>query len=160
MASEECARFNHIDKGIELYRRSQQVRPRDDTAAQLSYALMMRARSEDYAEIRRLCSKFACDHSLDRKGQALEALGTTAMRQRRWTEAISCLEDSIKAPLRFYSSEDAFLNLAIAYSNNRQQAEAIEILERLVRSHYPDIAQEAQKFYGILKANPKAILFP
>ena len=56
--------------------------------------------SSDYAEIRRLCAKFACDHTLDRKGMALEALGTTAMRQRKWAEAIACLEDSIKAELR------------------------------------------------------------
>lgn len=159
VASEECARFNHIDKGIELYRRSQQVRPRDDTAAQLSYALMMRARSEDYAEIRRLCSKFACDHSLDRKGQALEALGTTAMRQRRWTEAISCLEDSIKAPLRFYSSEDAFLNLAACYCNANRSADAIAIFERLTQSRRNDIANRALQALTTLKANPKAVIF-
>ena len=159
VASEECARFNHIDKGIELYRRSQQVRPRDDTAAQLSYALMMRARSEDYAEIRRLCSKFACDHSLDRKGQALEALGTTAMRQRRWAEAISCLEDSIKAPLRFYSSEDAFLNLAACYCNANRSADAIAIFERLTQSRRNDIANRALQALTTLKANPKAVIF-
>lgn len=159
VASEECARFNHIDKGIELYRRSQQLRPRDDTAAQLSYALMMRARSEDFAEIRRLCSKFACDHSLDRKGQALEALGTTAMRQRRWAEAISCLEDSIKAPLRFYSSEDAFLNLAACYCNANRSADAIAIFERLTQSRRNDIANRALQALTTLKANPKAVIF-
>ena len=158
VASEECARFNHIDKGIDLYRRSQQLRPRDDTASQLAYALMMRARSEDFAEIRRLCAKFACDHSQDRKGQALEALGTTAMRQRRWTEAIACLEDSIKAPLRFYSSEDAFLNLAACYSNANRSADAIEILERLTQSRRTDIANRALQALTTLRANPKAML--
>jgi tetratricopeptide (TPR) repeat protein len=159
VASEECARFGHIDRGIELYRRSQALRPRDDTAAQLSYALMMRGHSADYQEIRRLCAKFACDHSLDRKGQALEALGTTAMRQRRWNEAISCLEASIKAPLRFYSSEDAFLRLGACYANIRRTEDAIRIFEPLTQSHRNDIAQNARQALTTLKANPKAILF-
>ena len=159
VASEECARFGHIDKGIELFRRSQALRPRDDTAAQLAYALMMRARSEDYAEIRRLCAKFACDHSLDRKGQALEALGVTAMRQRRWTEAISCLEDSIKAPLRFYSSEDAFLRLGACYCNARRHEDAIRIFEPLTQSRRADISECARQALATLKANPQAVLF-
>ena len=73
----ECARRGGIDRGIEHLRRSQTVRPRDNTAAQLAYALAMRGHSGDFGEIRRLCSKFACDHTLDRKGQALEALGMT-----------------------------------------------------------------------------------
>ena len=159
VASEECARFSHIDKGIDLYRRSQALRPRDDTAAQLSYALMMRGRSADYDEIRRLCAKFACDHSLDRKGQALEALGTTAMRQRRWNEAISCLEASIKAPLRFYSSDDAFLRLGACYANVRRTEDAIRIFEPLTQSRRADIAQNASQALATLKANPQAILF-
>ena len=159
VASEECARFSHIDKGIDLYRRSQALRPRDDTAAQLSYALMMRGRSADYDEIRRLCAKFACDHSLDRKGQALEALGTTAMRQRRWNEAISCLEASIKAPFRFYSSEDAFLRLGACYANVRRTEDAIRIFEPLTQSRRKDIAHNASQALATLKANPKAILF-
>ena len=160
VAHEEFFKRKHLDRGVSLYRRSLAVRPRDDTTAWLAYALMKREYTQDYDEIRTLCQKFADNHARDRGGMALEALGMTALRERRWPDAIACLTDSIKAPGRSYPSEDAFLNLAIAYSNNRQQAEAIEILERLVRSHYPDIAQEAQKFYGILKANPKAILFP
>lgn len=159
VASEECARFSHIDKGIDLYRRSQALRPRDDTAAQLSYALMMRGRSGDYDEIRRLCAKFACDHSLDRKGQALEALGTTAMRQRRWNEAISCLEASIRAPLRFYSSDDAFLRLGACYANVRRTEDAIRIFEPLTQSRRADIAQNARQALATLKANPQTILF-
>jgi len=159
VASEECARFNHIDKGIELYRRSQAVRPRDDTASQLAYTLMLRARREDHAEIRQLCSKFACDHALDRKGQALEALGTIAMRERRWKEAVGCLEDSIKAPARFYSAEDAFLHLACCYTNVNRGEDAIAILERLTQSRRNDIAGKASQGLQMLKANPRAALF-
>ena len=159
VASEECARFGRIDRGVTLYRRSQELRPRDDTAAQLAYALALRGLSSDYAEIRRLCAKFACDHALDRKGQALEALGMTAMRQRRWKEAISCLEDSVKAPLRFYSSEDARLRLGACLCNARRPEDAIRVFEPLAQSARVDIRDRARQALATLKANPKAVLF-
>ena len=159
VASEECARFGRIDRGISLYRRSQELRPRDDTAAQLAYTLALRGLSSDYAEIRRLCAKFACDHTLDRKGMALEALGTTAMRQRKWTEAIACLEDSIKAPQRFYSAEDARLRLGACYCNAGRATDAIRVFEPLTQSRRADIAPRARQFLDALKRNPKTVLF-
>ena len=159
VASEECARHGRIDRGITLFRRSQELRPRDDTAAQLAYTLALRGLSSDYGEIRRLCAKFACDHSLDRKGQALEALGTTAMRQRRWQEAISCLEDSIKAPRRFYSAEDARLRLGACYCNAKRPEDAIRVFEPLTQSARIDIRDRARQALATLKANPKAVLF-
>ncbi len=159
VASEECARFGHIDKGITLYRRSQELRPRDDTAAQLAYTLALRGLSSDYAEIRRLCAKFACDHSLDHKGMALEALSTTAMRQRRWDEAISCLTDSIKAPARFYSAEDAKLRLGACYCNAKRPEDAIRIFEPLTQSRRTDISSQARQFLRMIKKNPNSILF-
>ena len=159
VASEECARFGRIDRGISLYRRSQELRPRDDTAAQLAYTLALRGLSSDYAEIRRLCAKFACDHSLDRKGMALEALGTTAMRQRKWAEAIACLEDSIKAPQRFYSAEDARLRLGACYCNAGRATDAIRVFEPLTQSRRADIAPRARQFLDALKRNPKSVLF-
>lgn len=155
----ECARRGGIDRGIEHLRRSQSVRPRDDTAAQLAYALAMRGHSADFDEIRRLCSKFACDHRLDKKGQALEALGMTAARQRRWNEAIGCLYDSIRAPQRFYSNEDAMLKLAACLCNAGRQGEAMNWLEQLTRSKRTDIKGKAFQSLETLKRNPRAILF-
>ncbi len=158
VASEECARFGHIDRGIELYRRSQALRPRDDTAAQLAYTLALRGLSSDYGEIRALCAKFACDHALDRKGMALEALGMTAMRQRRWKEAISFFEDSIRAPGRFYSPEDAQLRLGACYCNAKRPADAIRVFEPLTQSRRVDIAPRARQFLATIKRNPNALL--
>ena len=155
----ECARRGGIDRGIEHLRRSQAVRPRDDTAAQLAYALAMRGHSTDFDEIRRLCGKFACDHQLDRKGQALEALGMTAMRQRRWNEAIGCLYDSIRAPQRFYSNEDAMLKLAACLCNAGRQNEAVKWLEQLAGSKRTDIRGKAIQSIETLKRNPRAVLF-
>ena len=155
----ECARRGGIDRGIGLLRRSQAVRPRDDTAAQLAYALAMRGHSADFDEIRRLCSKFACDHRLDKKGQALEALGMTALRQRRWNEAIGCLYDSIRAPQRFYSNEDAMLKLAACLCNAGRQGEAMKWLEQLTGSKRADIRGKAIQSLETLKRNPRAVLF-
>ena len=154
----ECAQPGGIDKGIAHLRRSQALRPRDDTASQLAYALAMRGHSDDFAEIRRLCSKFACDHRLDLKGQALEALGMTALRQRRWNEAISCLEDSIRAPRRFYSAEDASLKLASAYCNAGRVEDAKRTLKPLTQSRRADIQGKARLAIGTLKRNPRAVL--
>lgn len=155
----ECARRGGIDRGIGHLRRSQAVRPRDDTAAQLAYALAMRGHSTDFDEIRRLCGKFACDHRLDKKGQALEALGMTALRQRRWNEAIGCLYDSIRAPQRFYSNEDAMLKLAACLCNAGRQGEAMKWLEQLTRSKRMDIRGKSVQALETLKRNPRAILF-
>ena len=154
-----CARRGGIDRGIEHLRRSQAIRPRDNTSAQLAYALAMRGHSADFDEIRRLCGKFACNHQLDTKGQALEALGMTALRQKRWNEAIGCLYDSIRAPQRFYSNEDAMLRLAAALCNAGRQEEAMRWLEQLTRSKRTDIRGKAVQSLDTLKRNPRAVLF-
>ena len=155
----ECALPGGIDRGIDHLRHSQAIRPRDDTAAHLAYALAMRGHSHDFAEIRRLCSKFACDHRLDKKGQALEALGMTAMRQRRWEEAIGCFNDSIRAPQRFYSPDDAKLRLAACLCNAGRQEDAIRTLEPLTQSRRIDIKGKANQALETLKRNPRAVLF-
>jgi len=154
----ECARGEH-DRGIELLRRSQTVRPRDDTAAKLAYALAMRGHSADFDEIHTLCRAFDRDHRLDKKGQALEALGMTYKRQRKYNEAISCLYDSIRAPQRFYSNEDAMLRLAVCLCNAGRQGEAIKWLEQLAPSKRQDIQQKALQSLEALKRNPRTVLF-
>ena len=154
----ECARGEH-DRGIGLLRRSQAVRPRDDTAAKLAYALAMRGHSADFSEIHALCRAFDRDHRLDKKGQALEALGMTYKRQRKYKEAISCLYDSIRAPQRFYSNEDAMLRLAVCLCNAGRQGEAIRWLEQLTPSKRQDIQQKALQSLEALKRNPRTVLF-
>lgn len=160
VGSEWCARYGKIDKGIECFRKSQALRPRDDTAAQLAYALAMRGLSTDFDEIRSLTGKFACDHSLDRKGMALEARGLTAMRQKRWDEAISCFADSIRAPLRFYNAEDASLNLAACLCNAGRRAESQKLLQPLTQSRRADIRDRATRALETLRTSKgRAYLF-
>lgn len=163
VADEECARNQRLDKGIELYRKSQSLQPRDATAAQLAYALMRRGSSSDFAEIRRLCAVFACDHARDRRGLALEALGTTALRERKWKEAHACLTDAIQAQRRFYGSdyysEYAFLALGVCSCNMNRTDDAIRIFEPLTRSSSPDIRGKAVQYLTTLRQNPHSILF-
>ena len=113
VASEECARFGDLDSGIEHFRMSLAIENSFDTAAQLCYALARRGGACDFAELRRYGSEAERDHSLDRKGMMLEALGMAAMYEGRWKDAASCFEDSIKAPRRFYSADEARRLLAI-----------------------------------------------
>ena len=113
VASEECARFGDLDSGIEHFRMSLAIENSFDTAAQLCYALARRGGAYDFAEVRRYGSEAERDHSLDRKGMMLEALGMAAMYEGRWKDAASCFEDSIKAPRRFYPADEARRLLAI-----------------------------------------------
>ena len=113
VASEECARFRDLDSGIEHFRMSLALEDSFDTRAQLCYALARRGGAYDFAEVRRFGAAAERDHSLDRKGMMLEALGMAAMREGRWGDAVSCFEDSIKAPRRFYPADEARRLLAI-----------------------------------------------
>ena len=81
------------------------------------------------------------------------------MRQRRWKEAISCLEDSVKAPGRFYPADDALLRLGACYCNAKRPEDAIRVFEPLTQSTRTDIRDRARQALATLKANPKAVLF-
>jgi thioredoxin-like negative regulator of GroEL len=83
----------------------------------------------------------------------------TAMRQWKWNEAIVCLYDSIRAPNRFYSNEDAMLKLAACLCNAGRQDEAAKWLEQLTRSKRTDIRGKAIQSLDALKRNPRTVLF-
>jgi hypothetical protein len=138
----ECAE-GKLDSGIEKLSRSMELRPRFDTSAKLSYALMRRGRSADFKRIRELCVDLSGNRALDKKGQALEALGTAALVERKWQEAVECLYASICAPRRFYSAEDAKLKLAFAFYNAGRKKDAIRLFTALEHSTRSDIASRA-----------------
>jgi tetratricopeptide (TPR) repeat protein len=83
----ECAE-GKLDSGIDKLRKSVKIRPQFDTSAKLSYALMRRGKSADYKEIRVLLADLLKNRKLDQKGQALEALGTAALVERKWQEEL------------------------------------------------------------------------
>jgi hypothetical protein len=104
---------------------------------------MRRGKSADYKEIRVLLADLLKNRKLDQKGQALEALGTAALVERKWQEALECLYDSIRAPRRFYSAEDAKLKLAFAFYNAGRKRDAIKLFTSLEHSTRNDIASRA-----------------
>lgn len=140
----ECAE-GKLDDGIDKLRKSMKLRPQFDTSAKLSYALMRRGRGADYKEIRELCADVLKNRKLDQKGQALEAVGTAALVERRWQEALDCLYDSIRAPRRFYSPEDAKLKLAYALYNVGRKKDAMRVFSSLEHSTRSDIASRASQ---------------
>lgn len=157
------ARSAALDEGIALLRRSQEVRPRNVTIGKLAYALMKRGRATDWDEIRRLCAPFASVREgavvPDEKGQALEALGTAELRSREWNAAATHLAQSILAPKRFYSPEDAKLKLAFALHNGGNYTAALRLFEALARSPRGDISARATEVQNMLRNSPKALLF-
>ena len=149
-----------LDAGIELLRKSREVRPRDATDAKLAYALMRRGRADDWKEIREVCAAIVKDPARDVRGQALEALGTAELVARNWDEATRHLVLSVKAPARHYSSADAILKLAYAHHNGGRRDEAQKLFEWVVsKSGREDLAVRARQVLAIIEASPQSILF-
>ncbi|MBO5941279.1 MAG: tetratricopeptide repeat protein [Kiritimatiellae bacterium] len=97
-----CARMRNFDKGIELYRKSIALRPKEYVNYRLAYALASRGNREDYQEVKRLGAAVIGDPSLDKRGMMLDALGTAYMAEGDWESAIRFFEASIAAPGRFW----------------------------------------------------------
>ena len=148
-----------LDEGIDMLRRSREVRPRDATDGKLAYALMRRGRSADWDEIRTVCAPFAADPMRDVKGQALEALGTAELKAREWAKAAEHLSRSILAPARFYSPNDAKLKLAYAWHNGGRRTEARKLFEAISRSTRTDLSAKADEVLSVLDRSPNAMLF-
>ena len=148
-----------LDEGIDMLRRSREVRPRDATDGKLAYALMRRGRSSDWTEIRTICAPFASDPARDLKGQALEALGTAELKARNWKKAAEFLGRSILAPARFYSAADAKLKLAFAWHNGGRRTEARKLFEAVSRYTRADLSARADEVLAILDRSPNAMLF-
>ena len=148
-----------LDEGIEMLRRSREVRPRDATDGKLAYALMRRGQSSDWNEIRTVCAPYAANPMRDVKGQALEALGTAELKAREWTKAAEHLSRSILAPARFYSPNDAKLKLAYAWHNGGRRTEARKLFEAISRSTRADLSAKADEVLSVLDRSPNIMLF-
>ncbi len=154
-----CAE-GRLDEGIDMLRRSREVRPRDATDAKLAYALMRRGRSGDWNEIREICALIAKEPARDARGQAMEALGTAELVSRNWKDAVKYLVLSVRAPARHYSAADAILKLAFAQHNSGQYDEARKLFEWIVSSSgREDLARRARQVLSILEYAPHGLLF-
>ena len=96
-----CAK-GRFDKGIDHYRRSMALRPREYVKYRLAYALASRGSWDDYQEVKRLGAPVAANPSLDSRGMMLDALGTACMVDGDWDRAARFFEFSLAAPGRFW----------------------------------------------------------
>ena len=96
-----CAK-GKFGKGIDFYRRSLSLRPREYVKYRLAYALASRGNWDDYLEVKRLGADVAKKPSLDTRGMMLDALGTAYMVDGDWEKAAKLFEASIAAPGRFW----------------------------------------------------------
>ena len=84
VGNEFCARQNKIDKGIAMLRKSLKIRGSQLTADSLAYALAIRGKPGDFAEVKRWGAPMAAKPSLDEGGMMLDALGIVAMREGKY----------------------------------------------------------------------------
>lgn len=118
MATDYAARFNDLDKSVELFRRAlAQVDNDEQVMANYVAILAMRGRREDHAEIRLRCRLLAERPELDDRGIASEALGTVEMRERNWDQAIRLFAASAAAPRRRSKPDTALIQMAMCRFN-------------------------------------------
>lgn len=154
----ECA-AGKMDEGIADLEHSLVVRPVPETLGKLTYALMRRGRADDFREIEDLSVALVQDPSSDRKGQALEALGTARLHAHDWKNAAEYLYLSVTAPARFYSAEDAKFKLAIAWYNAGRREDAKKLFDQLATSTRADLAERAKNFLIAVYEDPDILLF-
>ena len=126
-----CARQNRMDEGIEMLKRSLELRPSQTTADSLAYTLACRGRDGDFAEVKWLGAVAAATPSCDKGGMMLDALGIAAMREGDDAAAVRYFSASLVAPRRTHSNIHAMLNLGLSLANVGRRDEALKILAKL-----------------------------
>ncbi len=120
-----------MDEGIALLRRSYAISPRATTLETLAYTLACRGKEGDAAEILRLAARYIREPSRDARGMIAEALGIAFLQSSRTADAIRCLQASLRAPQRFYKTDEARFRLAEAYRRCGDTAKARSMLRPL-----------------------------
>ena len=154
----ECA-AGRLEEGIADLEHSLFVRPVPDTLGKLTYALMRRGQAEDFQKIEDLSLDLAANPQSDRKGQALEALGTARLHAHDWKNAAEYLYLSVTAPARFYSAEDAKFKLALAWYNLGRREDAKKLFDLLASSSRADLAERAKNALIAVYEDPNILLF-
>ena len=147
VASEEGARFHDFDSGIRHFRDSLACEWNRSTACQLAFALATRGRREDIPDIRALgeSTGIAKHPESDRKGLMCEALGMSALKERRWLDAVPFFTAAVRASARLHPPDDAFARLGVALANGGRRDEAKQVFAALAR---PGAARESVRAFA------------
>ena len=143
VGNEWCARLDRMDEGVNLLRKSMQIRNSKITADSLAYVLAIRGGEGDFEEVKRLCSSVMKNPGVDDGGMMLDALGIVSMRETEYERAVHWFECGLHAQKRNHSADHALLYLGQGYSNLGRKAEAIRILSRLTQSRLKKVAKQA-----------------
>ena len=143
VGNEWCARLDRMDEGVNLLRKSMQIRNSKITADSLAYVLAIRGGEGDFEEVKRLCSSVMKNPGVDDGGMMLDALGIVSMRETEYERAVHWFECGLHAQKRNHSADHALLYLGQCYSNLGRRAEAIRILSRLTQSRLKKVAKQA-----------------
>ena len=152
VGNELCARQNQIDKGIAMLRKSLRIRGSQLTADSLAYALAIRGRPGDFAEVRRWGAPMAAKPSLDEGGMMLDALGIVAMREGKYDLAARYFSQGLSVRKRNHSTDFSVLWLGLSLSNAGRDAEAIRVLARLASSRNSHVRRRAMESMDIIRS--------
>ena len=148
----EYCRMGRVDEGIALLRYCLGINRRSDIAAHLADTLATRGRMEDFAEIKELCSHVpeGYDSDVATRAKADDALGTVAMFEGRWDEAIARFTAALGSSVAKQLGDDTPMRLAMCYFNTRRYDMAKPILTKLAASKRPEVREKAREMLQII----------
>jgi hypothetical protein len=148
----EYCRMGRVDEGIALLRYCLGINRRSDIAAHLADTLATRGRMEDFAEIKELCSHVpeGYDSDVATRAKADDALGTVAMFEGRWDEAIARFSAALGSSVAKQLGDDTPMRLAMCYFNTRKFDMAKPILTKLAASKRPEVREKAREMLQII----------
>lgn len=141
----EYCRMGRVDEGVALLRDCLYARPTPEIAAHLATTLATRGKREDIPEIRELCSHVPPDASPAARSKADDALGTAAMYEYKWDEAIGYFKAALSSPFADGLGEDTPMKLAMCYFNKKDYANARKRAQRLATSTRPSVRDKARE---------------
>ena len=143
VGNEYCARRGRMQEGVDMLRRSLELRPSLNTAESLAYVLAIRAQEGDFAEVKRLCSGVAQQSVRDPHGMMLDALAIVAMREGQYLAAVHYFTMGLKVAKRNHSPDHSLLNLGLCLANLGKDHEALAVLSKAAQCGNPTVRGRA-----------------
>ena len=145
VGNEYCARRGRFAEGTEMLRKSLRLRPSKSTAESLAYILALKGGTNDFAEVRRLCSGVTGNLACDSGGMMLDALGIVCMREGKFHEAARLFEAGLHVSGRNHSRDHTLLWLGLCLANMNEDARAMRIFARAKRVKNETVRRKADR---------------
>ena len=146
----EYCKMGRVAEGIALLRGCLAAYPVKDVAVHLANTLATRGWQEDFAEIKRLCAGVTEKDSSIVQCKALDAMGTVAMFEHRWGDAIVQFTRALQLPTARILGDDTPMRLAMCHFNVKDWKKAQPILVRLAGSKRPEVRAKAREMLQLI----------